>query len=286
MNHIACVLPTIRPEKQKTFCKAWKRLFALHDVELLTVYDGKNPILEHGKYRYTVEDVMGKKNIDLIYNFHGGVGNLGIAYIAKCMPQVDRILFLNDDEEPIGDTIQDHLDALDRKFPISWFNTASEYMRGFPYAVRNEAECVFSHGVWRGVADWDAPTQLVVGNKPVEFYRGPVPKGIYTPISAMNIAFKREALPYVYMAPNSFAIGRADDIFMGINLVRACEKHNWAIASGYAMVKHERASNVFNNLKKEAPFIDLNETYWSGEEQHPYFKEYAIKRKRWEAFTK
>lgn len=282
---IACVLPTIRPECEKTFLKKWNPLFKKHNVNLITVLDGEKPVVKYKNDIISLKFIMGQ-NSDLIYNFHGGVGNLGFAFISRFMPNVERILFLNDDEEPLGDTIQDHLDILGKKLPISWFNTVSEYMRGFPYSVREEAECVFSHGVWKGVADWDAPTQLVKGNKEVSFYKGPIPKGIYTPISAMNIAFSRKVLPYVYMAPNSFSIGRADDIFMGINLVRACRDHNWAIASGYATVKHERASNVFNNLKKEAPFIELNETYWQGVEDHPYFKEYNEKRKRWEKLIK
>lgn len=282
---IACILPTIRPALAQQFIKKWTPLFKKHKSEVIIVKDGENPELIHNKKTYTLKEIMGKDS-DLIYNFHGGVGNLGFAYISKYLPEIEIIIFLNDDEDPLGDTIQDHIDALNKKFPISWFSTASEYMRGFPYAVRNEAECVFSHGVWKGVADWDAPTQLVKGNKEVSFYKGPIPKGIYSPISAMNIAFKRKVMPYVYMAPNSFSVGRADDIFMGINLVRACAKNNWAIASGYAVVKHERASNVFSNLKKEAPFIDLNETYWQGVEDHPYFKEYNLKRKRWEKLIK
>ncbi len=49
---------------------------------------------------------------------------------------------------------------------------------------------------------------------------------------------------------------------------------------------HDRASNVFNNLKNEAPGIELNETFWQGDESHPYFKIYREKLHLWHEFTR
>jgi len=51
-------------------------------------------------------------------------------------------------------------------------------------------------------------------------------------------------------------------------------------------VNHERASNVFRNLKDEAPGIQLNETFWQGDEEHPYFKIYRKKLNIWQEFLK
>lgn len=281
MKKIAVIIPSIRREKlYDEFLPAWWEWFDKHEVELVVVWDGEQPYVEHLDKYYFYSEIM-DKNADLIYNFHSGVRNLGFAYVAKFLPEAEVLISLDDDLTPIGDPIADHLQALEKRFPISWFSIASEYTRGFPYGVRSEAECVFSHGIWRGIADWDAPTQLVKGNQPIEFYKGPIPKGVYAPICGMNIAFKRKVLPYVYFAPNSHNVGRFDDIFMGINLKRACDKNNWAIATGFAEVQHDRASDIFKNLQKEALGIELNEIYWQGNEEHPYFKEYKEKRKRW-----
>lgn len=279
---IAVVVPTIRD--MRPFMEAWRSLFDKHNIELLVVHDGEHPMVKN----HTVDDVMGEYK-DCLVNFNGGIRNLGFAYVAKYLPEVDIIITLDDDTIPIGDPIQDHLDILNQKVPVSWMSTASEYMRGFPYLIRDEAEVVLSHGVWEGVADWDAPTQLVKGgHRPIDFPKMPIPKGIYFPMCIMNVAFKRKMLPYMYQAPPvpEMNIGRTDDIFCGILAKREIDQQGWAAVTGYAKVHHERASNVYANLNKEAKTIELMEVYWKGDESHPYFKIYREKLDLWQKFLK
>lgn len=281
MNHqkIAVVVPTVRPELFKKFKEVWKPLFDKHNCQLVTVIDGKTPTVND----HTAKEIMGKYS-SALSNFNAGIRNLGFAFVARDMKDAEIIITLDDDVIPVGDSIQDHLDALGRRVPINWMSTASEYTRGFPYGVRNEAEVVLSHGVWQGVPDWDAPTQLVKGNQLITFYQGPVPKGIFFPMCSMNLAFKRKLLPHIYHAPWVLGINRFDDVFAGIEVKREIDKNGWAAVSGYATVYHDRASNVFNNLKNEAPGIELNETFWQGNENHPYFKIYRQKLKTWQKF--
>ena len=229
---------------------------------------------------------MGKYS-EAIVNFNGGVRNLGFAYVAKFMPEIDVIITFDDDVRPIGDPIQDHLDILNKRVPVSWISTASEYMRGFPYKIRDEAEVVLSHGVWENVADWDAPTQLVLGShRKVDFYKGIIPKGIYFPMCIMNVAFKRKMLPFMYQAPPApeLNIGRTDDIYCGILAKREIDKNGWAAVSGYARIFHERESNVYKNLNQEAKTIEIMEDFWKGDESHPYFKIYRKKLSLWQNF--
>jgi reversibly glycosylated polypeptide / UDP-arabinopyranose mutase len=281
MKNIAIVLPTIRDIEP--FMEAWRPLFKKHDVELLVVYDGRTPEIRG----HSAKQVMGRHR-HCLTNFNAGIRNLGFAYIAKYLPDIEYIITLDDDEAPIGDPIQDHLDALNRRVPVSWISTTvDDYTRGFPYGIRDEAEVVLSHGVWEGVADWDAPTQLLRGSHyPAEFYRGPIPKGVLFPMCSMNLAFKRCMLPYIYHAPWALGVNRFDDIFGSISAKRAIDEHGWAAVTGYARVRHERASNVFKNLVDEGPGIRLNETYWLGDETHPYFKIYAKKYKQWQEFIR
>lgn len=286
-QNIVVVIPTIRPESMKVFIEAWTPLFNKHSVELVTVLDGDKPKLQHKNQFYFPEDIMGKA-AGCLTNFNAGIRNLGFAYVAKKLKEVEYIITLDDDEIPIEDTIQDHVDALNKRVPISWISTAvDDYTRGFPYTVREEAEVVLSHGVWEGVADWDAPTQLVMGSRrPITFYKGPIPKGIYYPMCSMNLAFKRKMLPYIFHAPWSHGINRFDDIFTGVESKREIDKRGWAVVTGYARVEHDRASNTFKNLVNEAQGIELNETFWQGNEDHPYFKIYMEKYKIWQEFIK
>lgn len=301
MSNIAVVVPTIRPESWTEFQEAWESLFIKHGVHLIAVKDGEHPTviardyqILNGNNAYILENqrsVMGKDS-DLIYNLNDGVRNLGFALIAKSLPNVEYIITLDDDVRPLTgtDPIQEHLDALNMRIPLSWLSTASEYMRGFPYDIRDEGEMVLSHGVWEGVPDMDAPTQLYWGDcmPEIEFYKGPVPKGILFPMCIMNVAFKRKMLPYMYQAPAYGNYQRFSDIWGGINAKRAIDKNGWAAVTGYSTILHERASNVYTNLQKEARGIMLNEKYWKGEMDtmdavdQDYFNNYHEKMKRWE----
>lgn len=300
---IAVIVPTIRPEQFNKFLEAWTSLFKKHSVVLYKVTDGEEPTIT--KYRWieetdtttglqfstpiSVSEVMGIDS-DLIYNKCDAVRNLG--FVQACKDGADYFISLDDDVSPVGDPIQAHINILNMKFPISWMDTAASWdkeiwMRGVPYGVRQEAECVLSHGGWRGVPDLDASTQLLnpdVRNIPIMEIA--VPKGVLFPICAMNFAFKRKLMPHVYQAPAYGEYQRFSDIWAGINMKKAIDENGWSAYTGGAMVYHERASNPFKNLQKEAKGVELNETYFKGDETDPYFKVYNEKRKRWEELFK
>lgn len=294
---ITVVVPTIRPESFSVFRDKWYNLFHRHEVHLVVVWDGDSQKVDHWKYSLnddkpfyissaTASEVMGE-DYDLIPKRTAACRNLGFAYTAVFLPETDYIITLDDDVEPWRDTIQDHIDQLGKMVPISWINSAQGmWMRGFPYGVREEAEVWVSHGVWRGVPDLDAVSQLAFGAEHyLEYVRGVVPRGIYMPFCGMNVGFKRAALPYMYYAPVHLLRGaeRFDDIWLGIQLVRQLDILNKALVTGYAEVYHRRASNVWKNLQREAVGMEINEACWR-DETHPFFKTYADMRFRWKKF--
>lgn len=271
---IAVIVPTIREDKFKEFLTAWQPLFDKHKVNLYKVEDGLHPTC-NGE---SVESIMGEYS-DLIYNFNDGVRNLGFAKAYKDGNKI--FISLDDDTLPDGDTIQDHLDILNSRQPISFINSTDDiYMRGFPYWARNEAEVVFSHGLWNGVYDFDASTQLVFGTPTPRHRKMPIPKGILMPVCIMNVAFKRCALPYYYQAPMFDEINRFADIWSGWEVKKWIDSQSLCMVNGYAKVNHNRASNAFVNLIKEASGVQINEEY----EQSDYYKFYQKKLKRWKKF--
>lgn len=280
---IAVVVPTYRPESLMVFKAAWGPLLARHSAQLVVVHDGNKPTVNG----MSVEAVLGAEDADLIYNHSDVVRNLGFAYVARYLPEAEVIVTLDDDVLPEGDTLQAHLNALARRYPLGWMSTMSEYVRGVPYGVRDEAPCMVSHGVWRGVLDWDAPTQLVLGaERDATPHIGAIPRGVLFPLCGMNVAFKREVLPWMYFAPMGPSVGvdRFGDIWCGVHLKRACDQRGWAIATGYAVVRHERASNVYTNLQKEARGLQLHEGRWlEVEGGEAYMTGYAEARQRWAA---
>lgn len=254
---------------------AWDEQFRQHDATVLIVRDD-TATGDIYRWKDGVSFLVSDED-DALGKYKGIVARqspacrcLGFAYIAKHLPDVEYIITLDDDVEPYGDTIGDHIAALDQRVPVSWMSSViyGPHMRGFPYGVRQEAEALVSHGVWRNIPDLDAPTQLVLGDKPdVVFYAGVVPKGIYFPVCGMNLAFKRKALPMMLWCPAKWLPGaqRFDDIWMGIKLVDDLASSGGALVTGYAQCVHTRLSDTFKNLEQEATGIRINETLWRGD---------------------
>lgn len=87
----------------------------------------------------------------------------------------------------------------------------------------------------------------------------------------------------MYYAPMGHKVGldRFADIWLGITLKRVCDENDWAIVTGYSTVTHNRASNVWKNLQKEAKGLELNEGFWKGEADDPYFATYKKSYNLW-----
>lgn len=289
IKNIAVVVPSHKQELTDLFYSNWKELFVKHNVEFILVDDrGEKPCIKHEGKIINLES-------DLVSNKCAGVRQLGFLYIAENLPDVEYICTFDTDTSPIGDPIQDHIDVLSQNVSsLDWINTCVEvYPRGYPYGERNKVPVMLSHGVWEGVPDLDAPTQLLMINEEVKtsFYVGKIPRGIFFPMCGMNLAFSRAALPYIYFAPvgNFHGAERWDDILAGIPIVKDFARLNWGIVSGEAKVNHLRASNVFTSLAKEAIGILHGEEFYKDPEnykEHPFFEEFRQKRKAWYELTK
>lgn len=190
-NKIVCVVPSIRESMMAAFRKAWAPLFEKHGVTLITVWDGDDStaVWQIGSKTTQIRwDFSDHK--DLLFRKTDAIRNMGFIEAAKL--DADYILTLDDDVHPPAgsDPIQEHLDVLQRRVPISWMNTAQEeyvswkmvdgepgypdrhratfdqgpiYLRGFPYGIRDESPVKVSHGVWVNVPDFDGRTQLELG---------------------------------------------------------------------------------------------------------------------------
>lgn len=183
--NIVCVVPTCRPERMTEFWRAWRGLFEKHKVTVVTVYDGEEPqVLEEHPIGSSLHRVCPlsnefKEHRDLFCRRTDAIRNLGFVVAAQMKP--DYVLTLDDDVAPVfqprvekynvcwpTDPIQAHIDALNRRIPISWMNTAHNtdlYVRGVPYSIRDEAPVMLSHGVWVGTPDFDGETQLRLEEK-------------------------------------------------------------------------------------------------------------------------
>lgn len=277
----------------------------MHDAALYVVHDGQSPAcykIDVDTGYETLQVVPGAE--DVIYNYTDACRNLG--FLAAARHGYDIYISLDDDVLPIPgtDPIGDHINALDTKWTPDWMSTSPDYrMRGVPLYLR-KSFTVLSHGVWTGVPDFDAITQLEYPDiRDVNCYRGLVSRGVYFPVCAMNFAFRHELMPWVYQAPQGPKLAddglptfdRFADIWGGIVMKYAIDNifKNAAAVTGYSTIHHARASNVWANLRKEAPGMELNETFYihvhevAGDDEpetyaHPYLQLYRKKLKAWQ----
>jgi hypothetical protein len=165
--------------------------------------------------------------------------------------------------------------ALNRQWSCdSWWNTmrGDVYPRGYPYAVRDcVQETILHHGLWSNVADLDAQTQRELPHyrtMPAEVIER-IPTGALFPMSSMNLAFKRKAVPLLFFllmgedaAGNPIGYDRFDDIWAGMFFKKIADHQGWAVSSGSPSVHHARASNIDVNLARESAGLAAHEWLW------------------------
>lgn len=175
------------------------------------------------------------------------------------------VLILDDDCFPNGDCsieemISHHQDNFNDTCEVeSFLAVTSPPSRGTPYFKRNILrQCVASMGFWKFIGDYDAPSQLVHGAyKKMGFYKAAI-FGHYFPLCGMNLALDLNFYPWCKFID----VPRFDDIWMGFILQRRAYELGHCFAMNGPVVTHSRQSNVWQNLRDEAPNMELNETMW------------------------
>lgn len=182
--------------------------------------------------------------------------------------------------------VEDHLKKLTGR--SRWFNTLNSVKpRGIPfYNVGKNDKIVLNHGLWTNVLDYDAPYQLANPIKEeFSFDSEIVPNGFYFPMCGMNVMWDAKITVLMYhllmgkkvcSQPDAFTVidnvkqpileklpfDRFGDIWCGILMKKIVDHLNLQVSTGMPYIRHERASNPFVNLKKEANGIEVNEDFW------------------------
>jgi hypothetical protein len=185
--------------------------------------------------------------------------------------EADMIVALDDDVRPDPahpNFLEAHWARLQSARDPAWTSTLKDAApRGYPYFTTDrEDPVVLNHGLWSGVPDFDAATQLVSSRMAIsgEWIDQTVPRGRYFPMCSMNIAWRPEFTPAMYfllMGPD-YPFDRFGDIWGGVLAKRIADHLGLAVNSGSPAVLHQRASNVFTNLEKESRGLARNETFW------------------------
>lgn len=184
----------------------------------------------------------------------------------------ERVLTLDDDVRPLEGT-EDLVDAHMRAMwhPCWLSSVYGLRLRGLPYKnCGTLPDVVANVGLWTGYMDFDAVQQLsLIAKNSNPTYTAPssnwiIPHGQFAPHCGMNTMIERKALPLAYfpLMGEGQPFARFDDIWMGIILKHCCDALGWHVSVGKPFVDHQKASDSFVNLRKEAPGIGANEQFW------------------------
>ncbi|KAF7827954.1 alpha-1,4-glucan-protein synthase [UDP-forming] 2 [Senna tora] len=227
------------------------------------------------KYIFTIDDdcfVSSPFPLDLLLLL-GSVCCL-VKYEIPCLVEVAK--------DPSGkdiNALEQHIKNLLSPSTPLFFNTlydpyreGADFVRGYPFSLREGVPTAISHGLWLNIPDYDAPTQLVKPRERNTRYVDAVmtvPKGALFPMCGMNLAFDRELIgPAMYfgLMGDGQPIGRYDDMWAGWCMKVICDHLGLGVKTGLPYIWHSKASNPFVNLKKEYKGI-----FWQ-EEIIPFFQ--------------
>ncbi|CAN6578599.1 unnamed protein product [Malus baccata var. baccata] len=213
---------------------------------------------------------------------------------ASCISFKDSYIFTIDDDcfvakEPSGKQINalaQHIKNLLTPSTPFFFNTlydpfanGADFVRGYPFSLREGVPTAISHGLWLNIPDYDAPTQLV---KPLERNTSScryvdavmtILKGTLFQMCGMNLAFNREVIgPAMYfgLMGDGQPLCRYYDMWAGWCAKVICDHLGLGVKTGLPYVWHSKASNPFVNLKKEYKGI-----YWQ-EDMIPFFQQIVL----------
>jgi len=266
------VVPSAREESLTGFLEAWREELA--QATVIVVEDGpertfsvRGENVQHLAW-CDIDEQLG--DLAWVIPRHSGcVRSFGIWLANELGP--DMIVALDDDTRPDPEHprfLDAHWARLQSATDPAWVSSLDEASpRGMPYFNSSrEPTVMLNHGLWSGVPDFDAATQLLSSRVEISgaWSDRTIPRGSYFPMCSMNLAWRSEFTPAMYfllMGP-AHPFDRFGDIWAGVLAKRVADHLGFAVNSGAPGVLHERASNVFTNLAKESRGLAANETFW------------------------
>lgn len=149
------------------------------------------------------------------------------------------------------DPIRRHLKNLTQPATPFFFNTlydpyrdGTDFVRGYPFSLREGEASAVSHGLWLNRLDFDASTQIVNPDLRNRTYVDTVitiPKGCLFPMSSSNLAFNRKRVGVAMyfgfpILSGSNRYESFDDTWAGLCCKAICDHLGYGVKSGLPYV--------------------------------------------------
>jgi reversibly glycosylated polypeptide/UDP-arabinopyranose mutase len=264
----ALIVPSIREFNVLEFLNSWDNI----DLELFVVEDNPTKqfrlLNENNHFSWTeIQKILGD-DAWIISRRDSAIRSFG--FLMAYRSGAEYIYTLDDDclpTNPVDYFIKEHQDALhgNSRWTESYHGKRT---RGIPYRNKGHLKnVVLNMGLWEGHPDLDS-VQTLNGDADTwehESHKTKImPAGQYFPMCGMNLCFKRELTPLMYfpLMGEGYDYRRFDDIWCGIIMKKVCDHLGLLVTCGPPYIIHNKASDPFVNLVKEAPGIAANERFW------------------------
>ncbi|XP_057462312.1 probable UDP-arabinopyranose mutase 5 [Actinidia eriantha] len=265
-----------------SFMEEWRPIFSRYHLIIVKDPDLKEELKVAGGFNvnvYTKSDidrVVGSSSSTVLFSGYS------CRYFGYLMSRKKYIISVDDDcslaKDNKGDMIDivaQHVSNLTTPATPFFFNTlydpyrkGADFVRGYPFSLRNGVACALSCGLWLNLADYDAPTQaLKPGHRNYRYVDAvlTVPARTMMPVSGINIGFDRELvgpalLPALRLAAEGkFRWETVEDIWCGMCVKVVCDHMGIGVKSGLPYVWREERGDAVESLKKEWEGVKLME---------------------------
>ncbi|KAF5201879.1 Udp-arabinopyranose mutase [Thalictrum thalictroides] len=265
-----------------SFMEDWRIIFSrfhliiVKDPDLsedLKIPDGFN----HDVYtKSDIDQCVGSASTSVLFSGYS------CRYFGYLMSRKKYIVSIDDDCVPakdnkghLVDVVAQHIWNLRAPATPFFFNTlydpycaGADFVRGYPFSLRNGVTCALSCGLWLNLADLDAPTQALKPEMRNSRYVDAVltvPARTMMPLSGINVAFEREVIgPALFPGLRLGGEGKLrwetiEDLFSGMCAKVVCDHLGLGVKSGLPYVWRKESGDAVESLKKEWEGVKLME---------------------------
>ena len=264
-----------------TFMNEWRPVFSRFHLIIVKDPDLSGEIQIPEGFNV---DVYTRSDIDRVVGSSTSILFSGYScrYFGYLMSRKKYVISIDDDcipakdnEGSLVDIVAQHITNLTTPATPFFFNTlydpyrkGADFVRGYPFSLREGVTCALSCGLWLNLADYDAPTQALKPELRNSRYVDAVltvPVRAMLPLSGINIAFDRELvgpalIPALKLAgEGKFRWETMEDIWSGMCVKVISDHMGLGVKSGLPYVWRNERGNAIESLKKEWEGVKLME---------------------------
>ncbi|ONM12689.1 putative UDP-arabinopyranose mutase 5 [Zea mays] len=272
-SEVDIVIAALQPNLT-TFFEAWRPFFSRFHIIVVKDPDMAEDLQIPAGFDlkvYTKSDINGLLGASSSINLSGH----SCRYFGYLVSRKKYVISIDDNCLPAKDTAGSTVDVVAQhmanlKTPATpfFFNTlydpyrkGADFVRGYPFSLREGVECMLSCGLWLHNADYDPMTHVVKRNQRNTTYVDAVmtvPLGAMLPVSGINVAFNRDVLgPAMFPGLRLRNEGKhrwdtLEDIWNGLCAKVVCDSLGYGVKTGlpYVMRSDAEAGKALESLKE------------------------------------